>query len=565
MSGMPWRQRAEPPEVTITSGRLRGAWKDSAEVAVFAGVPFAAPPVGDRRWRPPQAVESWTGVRAATKESPTAYQRAAGMDAFITMLVNGQGWSRARATMTKTLFDKAPRPKESEDCLYLTVRTPDLGADAQLPVMVWIHGGDHSDGSGSDPFYASTSLAKHGVVTVNINYRLGLFGYFAHPELSAEGGRGVSGNYGTLDQIAALEWVRDNISAFGGDPDNVTIFGESAGGESVLHMMTSPGARGLFHRAIPQSPANGGQMMHLRRPFLNYDAAEDRGLTFADALGITGTGQLDRLRSLAPDELMALVRAAPRLGDHYPVIDGEVLPESPLAAFAGGRQASVPLLIGSNADEGTLIKAALDSQSPMVEFRHQPVPGDGVQPEMAEAFGDDLEALTTLYPGLDHNAERAAVDFMGDHFFGARAYWCARHHAAAGNPTWLYLFTRVPPSPKQTAGAYHGAELPFVHGVNIPVLPLTADDKPLAAQIQAYWTSFAKTANPNGTASVSWPPFDPADPVWLELDHTIEPRTVDRVAQYEILNRRTERLVADMAELSNAAPIDLTEVRSTQR
>ncbi len=539
--------RNEAPQVRTTAGTISGAWKAKGGVAVFRGVPYAAPPVGDRRWRAPQPVEPWSGVRKTTKDSPIAMQRATMIETFFNSLVDGQGWNNARTRATKALFARAPKPKESEDCLYLNVRTPQVDSAAKLPVMVWIHGGDHQDGSGSEVFYASNALPELGVVTVSINYRLGLMGYFAHPELGAESEHGVAGNYGTLDQIAALEWVRDNIAEFGGDPDNVTIFGESAGGESVMHLMTSPLARGLFHRAIAQSPANSGQMIHLRRPFLNYDAAEDTSVTFANALGITGPDQLPRLRELSADELYALVRAAPRLADHFPVIDGHVLPESPLAAFAAGRQAPVPFVIGSNADEATLLLGALGGV--MVEYRHQPAPDDAIQAEMAGAFGDDLARLVELYPGLERRDDGAALDFMGDHMFGARAYWYARHHADAGHPTWLYHFARVPPSPTQTAGAFHAAELPFVHGANVPILPLTDDDKVLAAEMRNYWTSFARSADPNGSASVAWPQFETNERQWLRLDHEVKVEAVDRVDKYEILNARTARLVEAMSSI----------------
>ncbi|MCP4959937.1 MAG: carboxylesterase family protein [Actinomycetia bacterium] len=547
--------RRDAPVVDTAAGAIRGAWKDGGAIAVFRGVPYAAPPTGDRRWRRPEDVEPWSGERAAVKDGPQAFQRATSIEDFMEALANGQGWSRARAKMVNQIALRMPKPKESEDCLYLTVRTPDMGSGAKLPVMVWIHGGDHQDGSGSEVFYASNALASHGVVTVSINYRLGLMGYFAHPELAAESEQGVAGNYGTHDQIAALRWVRDNIEAFGGDPGNVTIFGESAGGESVVHLMTSPLARGLFHRAVAQSPANGGQMIHLRSAFLDRDSAEKTSSDFAAALGITGPNQLDRLRGRSADELYALVRTAQRLGDHYPVIDGHVLPESPLAAFAGSRQADVPLMIGSNTDEGTLIRPMFGA--PMVDFRYRPLPETSLQDEIAGAFGDDLESLLGHYPGLDRRDVQAETDFLGDHMFGAKAYWYARHHAAAGHPTWLYQFARTPPHEGQTAGAYHAAELAFVHGSSVPILPLTAEDKILAAEMQAYWTNFAAAGDPNHTVGsdgrpVAWPAFDGSDPRWLRLDHTIMAGPVDRAERYEVLNARTSRLVTEMATLNLA-------------
>jgi len=271
-----------------------------------------------------------------------------------------------------------------------------------------------------------------------------VMGYLAHPELMAESSDGVAGNYGTLDQIAALEWVRDNVASFGGDPGNVTIFGESAGGESVMHLLTSPLANGLFHRAIAQSPANSGQMIRLDEPFGHHAAATERSLAFAAELGVTGDKQLRRLRAMSPDHLYQVARADRLIGNHFPVIDGHVLPESPFSAFAAGRQAAVPLIIGSNADEGTLIRPIMGV--PMIDFQYLPLPEGRLQPEIAEAFGPDMDRLIDLYPGLDRADGRAEIDFCGDHMFGARAYYYARHHRAAGHPTHLYFFARTPNS-----------------------------------------------------------------------------------------------------------------------
>lgn len=546
--------RRTNPEVEIAQGRLAGRWKAKGKIAVFKGVPFAAPPVGDRRWRPPAPAPSWSGTRDAGKHGPMAIQRAAGFETFMHELLGGQGWHPSRVRGLEALMQRMPQPEQSEDCLYLTIRSPALDAEAKLPVMVWIHGGDHQDGSGSDIFYDTHKLAAHGVVTVNINYRLGLFGYFAHPDLRSESEHDVAGNYGTLDQIAALEWVRDNIAAFGGDPDNVTIFGESAGGESVLHMMTSPLARGLFHRAIAQSPANGGQLIHLDRPFLAHPSAEDRSRDFAAAAGVAGDGARDgddviaRLRSMSAARLHEIVLEDDATGDHYPVIDGYVLPESPFAAFAAGRQAPVPLLIGSNADEGTLILPALGA--PMAEYRYLTLPDDSVQPEMAEAFGDDLARLVEIYPGLDRRDRRAEVDFVGDRMFGAPAYYYARHHASAGHHTHLYHFARVPKLDGQTIGAYHAAELPFVHGSTVPILPMTAADKALAREMMRYWTDHARRADPNASAPgvnhPEWPRFDPDDPRWIRFDHTVTVEPVQRREQYAIFTALIDRRVEEM-------------------
>jgi len=255
-----------------------------------------------------------------------------------------------------------------------------------------------------------------------------------------------------------------------------------------------------------------------------------------------------------------LAKAEQILGGHYPVIDGHVLPESPFAAFATGRQASVPLMIGSNADEGTLILPVMGV--PMADFQHLPKPEGRLQPEIAEAFGIDIDRLLQLYPGLDRTEKRAETDFLGDHMFGARAYYYARHHRAAGHPIHLYFFARTPKGERQTAGAYHAAELPFVHGSRVPIFPMTDADVALSAEMMRYWTDFANTGDPNGVGSDPrsavaigdaghpyWPDFDPADPRWIRFDHSITVGPVDRQEQYEIFNARTDRLVADMVAL----------------
>lgn len=543
--------RRQAPEVTITQGRLRGRWKARGEVAVFRGVPFAKPPVGELRWKPPAPAESWTGVREAAKDGPMAVQRQVDFESFIGALIDGQGWGSLRERTLKAVIKHAPQPKASEDCLYLTVRTPELTPAKTLPVMVWIHGGDHQDGSGIDPYYAANALAQRHVVTVAINYRVGVFGYFAHPELCEESDNGVAGNYGTLDQIAALEWVRDNIDAFGGDPDNVTIFGESAGGESVLHMMSSPLARGLFHRAIAQSPANAGQMQHLRRPFLAFDSALDQGASLTDHLVSSSEDQLSQLRALDAETVNSAAVTHGPGGGFYPVIDDHVLPHSPLTAFANGTQAKVPFMIGSNSDEATPLMGPIFA-SPMIEYRHLDAPADAIQSEIRDAFGDDMDELVRLYPGLERRDSKAEVDFCGDHMFGARAFFYARHHQRAGCPTWLYMFARTPPSPTQTLGAYHAAELPFVHGSNVPIFPMTTHDKTLSSEMTRYWTNMARSGTPN-PGRAEWPAFDGDDPHWLRLDHDVEYVAVDRIEKYRIFNARTLRLVADMQEM---APVD---------
>jgi para-nitrobenzyl esterase len=287
--------------VTVEGGQIQGDIEADGKVSVFNGIPYAAPPVGELRWKAPQPVVSWTGLRDATKFGPVCPQKDSGDGDFLKRLVDGQGMGFFRKTIFNLAVGLSSSAPQSEDCLYLNVRTSNLGGAEKQPVMVWIHGGGHQTGSGSEDFYQSNSLVLKGVVLVTFNYRLGPFGYFAHPGLSAESENRVSGNYGTLDQIAALRWVRDNIAAFGGDPSNVTIFGESAGGESVAHMMASPLARGLFHRAIMQSGSTGELLVHLKRPVLDFRSAEEAGEAFVQNVFGPCYDPVGTLRKMSPE------------------------------------------------------------------------------------------------------------------------------------------------------------------------------------------------------------------------------------------------------------------------
>ena len=441
------------------------------------------------------------------------------------------------------------RDRQSEDCLYLNIRTSSVEATAKLPVMVWIHGGDHQDGSGGEVFYDSSALSKKGVVTVTINYRLGLMGYYTHPELTQESEQKVSGNYGTLDQIAALEWVKENISAFGGDPDNVTIFGESAGGESVEHMLGSPLSKGLFHKAILQSPANSGQMMHLSVPFLDYPSGEDRGISFAAKIGITGDNQLEKLRQLPAKKLQELVvNQEPELNNFYPVIDGYVIPKSPFEIFHDGEQHQVPILLGSNADEGTLIHALMPT--PSVEYRFRPMESNKLPSIFYEIFREEADQLFGLYPGLERRADKAEKDFLGDDMFGAKARFYAEKIANSNQPAYLYFFNRTPPNSSQTAGAFHAAELAFVHGTSTPILKLDKADLKLSATMINYWTQFAKTGNPNGNEQKEWTVFNPAQPQWMVLGtKKVGMESVNREQKYVLLMAKMARQIQAMKNL----------------
>jgi para-nitrobenzyl esterase len=529
---------------------VRGRLRDDGRIADFRGIPYAAPPVGDLRWKPPAPPEPWKRTLSCTKYGPISYQRRATLQEFLARVAVGVGLGRIRRKALETAVRHMP-VDESEDCLTLNVRAPAGAAD--LPVMVWIHGGDHTDGGSSEPFYDSDVLPQRGCVLVTINYRLGLFGFFAHPDLAAESPDGVSGNYGLLDQIAALEWVRDNIANFGGDPDQVTIFGESAGGEAVLNLMTSPRARGLFHRAIAQSPSDSGRWLHLRRPALDFDAAEDAGVRFADRLVGEGTGQLARLRALEPDELMELYRSDHALAGHfYPAVDGVILPTTPMSAFSAGDQASVPLVIGYTADEASCFLGLLHPAGG--EFGL--VGDEAVTPEQMRATLErsypspgHVDRVMAAYPGLAGLEDRAVIDHLGDHMFGVHVDHASRLHAKAGHPVYRYHFRAVPASKKQTAGAFHAADVLYVFDTSFPLVPDADDKHLLAADMGDRWFAFAASGVPDTPGRPPWPVYDPGDPHQMVFDR---PRSHVGVCPPEpgldVMRERIDWLTASLSD-----------------
>lgn len=529
------------PQVTIEAGVIGGTYEESERVAVFKGIPYARPPIGNLRWRPPQPVDAWDGVRPAMEYSAAAYQRGGDSDVFFRGLMEGQGVE----IDFDALMSNMPAEVQSEDCLYLNIRTPSLDSKDRLPVMVWIHGGGHQDGSGTGPAYNTNTLPQKGVVLVTINYRLGILGYFAHPDLSRESESGVSGNYGTLDQIAALNWVQRNISGFGGDPGNVTIFGESAGGESVAHLLCSPLAKGLFHKAIMQSPATTKQMMHLRNPFLGYPAAETAGAAFAASLLESSDANVDDLRLVSARDLVNASIQEDRWDVFYPVIDGHILPESPFLAFLEGNQAKVPLLLGSNSDEGILLFPII--QSPLMEYG--PAEPEEIQDIIRDAFSQDADTLIRLYPGLDAGSQQAAAALLGEYMFNSKTRFYADRASKWGQSAFLYLFSRVPPSPKQTIGAAHAAEIPFVFDSHIPIFPVTQEDRTLTETMGRYWTNFAKSADPNEAGLEEWPRYSDTNPMQMNLGYRLGPIGIEKADRFSILDRRLLRLIEDMKQV----------------
>jgi len=478
---------AEP--VRLDSGPVSGTTlAGEPPVTVYGGIPYAAPPVGKLRWRPPQPVEPWSAVRACTEFGPACPQ-------------------------PKALVGLTP-PKQSEDCLTLNVWTPAPSPDARLPVMLWIHGGGHTTGAGSIAFYDGKHLARDGgVVLVTINYRLGPFGYMAHPLLSKESEHGVSGNYGLLDQIASLRWVQRNIAGFGGDPGRVTIFGESAGAVSVCRLMVSPLAKGLFHRAIAQSGGAHGRNRHLRQTRPLQEAMEKVGERIARSLGCDGAPDpLAAMRARTPQELLDATSPAQGLygrGLRFgPVVDGYAIPEDPPIVFQEGRQHDVPFLTGSNADEGTLFLRQLPVRG-VVAYRRM----------LKRFFGDHTDRVFELFPARTRaDVREAASRLAGISAFVAPARCLVRAMEKVPSPAWLYHFTRVPQQSKAKGlGAFHGLEIAYVFGTLEGRTGFDQADRTLARTMLRCWARFAATGDPNGPGLPEWPAYRTATDQHLEF------------------------------------------------
>ncbi len=433
---------AIPEPVKTDAGLVSGTSGASAEIRVFRGIPYAAPPVGALRWKAPQPVAKWDGVKKAEQFSPRCVQG---------------GGPNAGAV--------------SEDCLYVNVWTPAKSASEKLPVMVWTYGGGFTGGAGSLPMYESEELAKKGVVVVTYNYRLGMFGFFAHPELTKESAHKASGNYGMMDMKAALGWVQKNIAAFGGDPKKVTIFGESAGAIMVGAMVASPEGKGLFIRAMAES----GAFMGLRMGSMTtLQMAEENGVKLA------GGASIADLRAKPAEEIQKMSRQAGL------IVDGYMIPEDPGAVFAKGKQNAVDVLIGSNRDEGT--------------FFTRGTTVDAFTKQARERYGAHAEEFLKLYPaGSDAEAVASELRDIRDEVVWHDQLW-ARDMTKKGKKAFVYYFTEAPPGDRR--GATHVAEIAYVF--HHPGQAWKPEDQKLSDEMTTYWTNFAKTGNPGA----DWPAWD---------------------------------------------------------
>jgi para-nitrobenzyl esterase len=518
-------QMAGAEQLKIANGALEGTGAGASGVREFKGIPFAEPPVGDLRWRPPQPVKNWTGVRQATGFGPRCMQ----LPLFGDMGFRSNGMS--------------------EDCLYLNVWTPAKNASAKLPVLVYFFGGGFQAGDGSEPRYDGESMAARGIVSITVNYRLGVFGFLAHPELTKESEHHASGNYALLDQSAAIRWAKQNVAAFGGDPDRITIAGESAGSVAVSAQMASPLSRGLIAGAIGESGSILGAL-----PANPLAQAEETGSKFGESVEAKS---LAALRALTAQQLFDAVGkpGAPRFG---PTVDGYFFPEPPINIFRAGKQALVPLLAGWNSEE---------QGARGVLQREDPTP-DNFEKAIRRLYPEHADAVLKEYAPVNGDVVQAATDLASDRFIAYSTWkWLDAAGKTGGKPVYRYYYSR--PRPKMTAamgnataglaggvvrggaapaggpppppkGAVHSAEIEYALG-NLPgnkVYAWTPEDHKVSSVMEEYFANFVKTGNPNGGNLVKWPAANGGGPVqYLRIDVDIRVETEAHRGRYLLMDR----------------------------
>ncbi|MCU0358145.1 MAG: carboxylesterase family protein [Cyclobacteriaceae bacterium] len=510
-----YAQQPSGPVVKTASGAVRGTVKE--DVATFKGIPYAAPPVGEFRWRPPQPVTPWKDVRDATQDCADCPQRA---------------WPGSTTV-------------QSEDCLFLNIWTPATAArNSKLPVMVWIHGGGFTGGSGSGPGSAGDAFAKQGVILVTINYRLGRLGHFAHPALSKEHPEEFKGSYAFMDQIAALKWIRENIAAFGGDPNNVTIFGFSAGGVSVHSLLTIPSAKGLFHKAISHS-GGGRDGVLTGRPINkeNADAlypvsAETIGINFARKHKIEGTDAtaLAKLRALPVEQIVDGGQETDSTGARTysgPILDGKLVVETAESAYNSGRQPGIPLMIGNCSAEigGGFVSNASSKE------------------QLFSLFGDlAAEAKAAFDPDGTKEFAEVQTKFNTDWVWGEPARMTARAFASKRAPVYMFQFGYVPVPMRERSryGAGHGSDVSFVFNTlqaRWGATEATPQEKELARMMNTYWVNFAKTGKPNGKGLPVWPAYtiQKDEILDVDLDGNVAGKPDPRKARFDVIEKAFKR------------------------
>jgi len=481
-----------PEQIKVEQGIVQGTIEDS--LRVFKGIPFAAPPLGDLRWKAPQPAPKWEGIKLTTEYAPAAFQGG------------------------------NPPSGKSEDCLYLNIWTPAKSAKEKVPVLVWIYGGGFSFGSTSDPVHNGEHLARKGVVLVSIAYRVGQLGFLAHPELSSENPNKVSGNYGLLDMIAGLQWIQKNIAAFGGDSNKVTIFGESAGGIAVSMLCASPLAKGLFHGAISQSGGSFGPTRPTTYPGENMKTlqqAEQAGIEYAQKVG---AATIADLRKIEPDKLPMGMG----MGGAWPIVDGIVIPDDQYLLYEAGKYNDVPILVGYNSDEGA-------------SFSREKTPEEyfaGVKTRYGK-FADDL---IKAYPAAETSVPKTARDLARDAAFGWQTWIWARLQSKTGkSKVFYYYFDQHPDYPKDSPrygfGSPHGQDVAYVFMHLDKSKPeTTKSDLEISEAMGTYWTNFAKYGDPNGKGVPKWPAFSDANPEVMVLGPTPHIGSVPSAESLKILD-----------------------------
>lgn len=492
---------AAGPRITVDGGVLEG--KREGTVNEFLGIPYGAAPTGEMRWKPPVPAAKWSGVRKATSFGPRCMQ----------------------GLVYEDMIFRDPGP--SEDCLTLNVWVP-AGFKGKLPVMVWIYGGGFVAGGTSEPRQDGRNLAKLGVVVVSMNYRLGIFGFFTHPDLAAESEKKAAGNYGLLDQLLALEWVHSNIAAFGGDPKNVTIFGESAGSFSVSALMASPLAKGRFQKAIGES---GAAFLNRPLPFKSVaeKEAEDEKFTQVEL----GTNSLAALRALPASQLLKPTlkkKDGELVYEFRPDVDGYFLPEAVREIFRKGKQSDVPILAGWNHDEKELTED--EEKDPAIALKR----------EAASEFGERAAEFLKLYPGTSKvEALRSLKDYKGDDFIAWSTWnWMEAQKKSGKQLVYRYRFDQSLPAPDKPEGlgAYHSGEIEYVFGqLDSKHLPWRVEDRKLSAEMQKYWTNFARTGDPNGPGLPQWQPYGEDGWQVMRLGSPLQAHPDDLRARYLFLDQ----------------------------
>ena len=473
---------------------------EKSGVISFKGIPYAAPPIGDLRWKAPQPVKPWSDIKKCTAFGPSPMQ--AEPQPFY---------------MWSSVF-LIPKEPISEDCLYLNVWTNARSQKDKKPVLVWIYGGGFTSGGSAVPIYDGEERAKQGVIFVSFNYRVGIFGFFSHPDLSSESATKSSGNYALMDQIAALKWVRNNIASFGGDPENVTIAGQSAGSASVVCLIASPMAKDLFTKAIAQSGAG------LLKRFPTSTELTFKSLQQAELEGRAAAGDsrgLEELRGLSAKDLMGI-----RYRGH-PIVDGHVLPDRLVPIFKANKENPVALLTGWNQDEGLVLS--------------NPRSADAFKQYIKEGFGTNEKVILDCYPaGNDEEANSSDMSLSRDATFGAQNFTLANLVTSNGRPVFVYHFTKKVPGNGEYAkyGAFHTGEVPYaLNTLRFSDRPWKTQDHMLAKMMSTYWTNFAKSGNPNGNGLVKWPRYDTKTKLVMDLGEQLRVKSVPDSACLTLMSR----------------------------